>query len=84
MTGNGCISFYQSNTYELKLPSEATPTSFAIQNQIQAMCGCSLFYRRELWALKPAGFNNTKASKSVGAKGDVPKISGFVHSLHPC
>ena len=24
--------------YELKLPSEATPTSFAIQNQIQAVC----------------------------------------------
>ena len=23
--------------YELKLPSEATPTSFAIQNQIQAV-----------------------------------------------
>jgi hypothetical protein len=25
-----------------------------------------------------------KASKSVGAKGDVPKIYGFVHPLHPC
>ena len=24
-----------------------------------------------------------KASKSAGAKGDVPKISGFVHPLHP-
>ena len=24
--------------YELKLPSESTPTSFAIQNQIQEMC----------------------------------------------
>ena len=24
--------------YELKLPSEATPTSYAIQNQIQAVC----------------------------------------------
>ena len=24
--------------YALKLPSEATPTSFAIQNQIQAVC----------------------------------------------
>ena len=25
-----------------------------------------------------------KASKSAGAKGDVPKIYGFVHPLHPC
>ena len=24
------------------------------------------------------------ASKSAGAKGDVPKICGFVHLLHPC
>ena len=37
------------------------------------ICGCSLFYRRELWA-----------SKSAGAKGDVPKIYEFVHPLHPC
>ena len=35
--------------------------------------GCSLFYKRELWA-----------SKSAGAKGYVPKICGFVHPLHPC
>ena len=27
--------------YELKLPSEATPTSFAIQNQIEAVCTLS-------------------------------------------
>ena len=25
-----------------------------------------------------------KASKFVGAKGDVPKFYGVVHSLHPC
>ena len=25
-----------------------------------------------------------KASKSAGAKGDVPKIYEFVHPLHPC
>ena len=25
-----------------------------------------------------------KASKSAGAKGDVPKIYGFMHMLHPC
>ena len=25
-----------------------------------------------------------KASKSAGAKGDVPKICGWVHPLHPC
>ena len=24
-----------------------------------------------------------EASKSAGAKGDVPKICGFVHPLHP-
>ena len=38
MTRNGCISYYQVPIkYELKLPSEATPTSLAIQNQIQAV-----------------------------------------------
>jgi hypothetical protein len=25
-----------------------------------------------------------RASKSAGAKGDVPKFFGFVHPLHPC
>ena len=25
-----------------------------------------------------------EASKSAGAKGDILKICGFVHSLHPC
>ena len=25
-----------------------------------------------------------EASKSAGAKGDVPKIYGLVHPLHPC
>ena len=30
--------------YELKLPSEATPMSFAIQNQIQAVCRHSSAY----------------------------------------
>ena len=35
------------------------------------------------------GFHNQRvhivleASKSAGAKGDVPKICGFVHPLHP-
>ena len=31
--------------YELKLPSEATPTSYAIQNQIQAVCVEKLTYQ---------------------------------------
>ena len=65
---------------------------FATETLIEAghalgiwICGCSLFYRRELWASKSAGFNRVlEASKSAGAKGDVPKIYGFVHPLHPC
>ena len=36
------------------------------------ICGCSLFYRRELWA-----------SKYAVAKGDVPKVYKFVDPLHP-
>ena len=36
------------------------------------ICWCSLFYRRELWASKSAGFHAVlKASKSVGARSDV-------------
>ena len=37
------------------------------------ICGCSLFYKRELWA-----------SKSGGGKGDVQKLCRFMHPLHPC
>ena len=48
------------------------------------ICGCSLFYKRELWVTKSAGAQILKASKSVSTKGDVPKICKFVHPLHPC
>ena len=37
MTRNGCIRFYQSSTYKLKLPSEVMPGLLIIQIQIQAM-----------------------------------------------
>ena len=45
---------------------------------------------RNLDLLKSSGPQNLRvsivpnASKSAGAKGDVPKIYGFVHQLHPC
>ena len=44
------------------------------------ICWCSLFFKREPWASKSTGANSTllKASKSMGAKVDVPKIYGFV------
>ena len=32
------------------------------------ICGCSLFYRREVWASKSAGFNSTKSLKICGCK----------------
>ena len=48
------------------------------------ICGCSLFYKRELWVTKSAGAQILKASKSASTKGDVPKICKFVHPLHPC
>ena len=38
----------------------------------------------ELWVSKQRVHIVLEASKSVGAKGDVPKICGFVHPLHPC
>ena len=34
--------------------------------------------------LKTLGAHSIEASKSVGAKGDAPKICGFVQPLHPC
>ena len=37
------------------------------------ICGCSLFYRRELWASKSAGFNSTKSLKICGCKRCCPK-----------
>ena len=38
----------------------------------------------ELWVSKERVHIVLEASKSAGAKGDVPKICGFVHPLHPC
>ena len=46
------------------------------------MCRCSLFYKEELWAQNPWVPIALRASKSAGAKGDVPKIYRFVHSVH--
>ena len=37
----------------------------------------------ELWVSKQRVHIVLEASKSAGAKGDVPKICGFVHPLHP-
>ena len=38
----------------------------------------------ELWVSKQRVHIVLEASKSADAKGDVPKICGFVHLLHPC
>ena len=57
------------------------PTGHALEIWI---CGCSPFYKSELWASKSVGAHSTKSLKSVGAKGDVPKICWCVHPLHPC
>ena len=43
----------------------------------------SFFYPEELWVSKQRVHIVLEASKSAGAKGDVPKICGFVHPLHP-
>ena len=37
----------------------------------------------ELWDSKQRVHIVLEASQSVGAKGEVPKIYGFVHPLHP-
>ena len=37
----------------------------------------------ELWVSKQRVYIVLDASKAAGAKGDVPKICGFVHPLHP-
>jgi len=38
----------------------------------------------ELWVSEQRVHLVLEASKSEGAKGDVPKICGFVHPLHLC
>ena len=37
------------------------------------ICGCSLFYKRELWTLKSAGAHSTKSLKNSGCKRWCPK-----------
>ena len=50
---------------------------------------CQEFGSAGAGAVYSLGFQNQRvhivleASKSAGAKGDVPKICGFVHPLHP-
>ena len=39
---------------------------------------------RELWVSKQRVHIVLEASKSAGAKGDVPKICKFLHQLHLC
>ena len=38
----------------------------------------------ELWVSKQQVHIVLEAFKSAGAKGDVPKICGFMHPLNPC
>ena len=38
----------------------------------------------ELWVSKQQVHIVLEASKSAGAKGEVPKICGFLHPLHTC
>ena len=38
----------------------------------------------DLWVSKQRVHIVLEASKSAGAKGDVPKICGFMHPLHRC
>ena len=38
----------------------------------------------ELWVSIQQVHIVLEASKSASAKGDLPKICGFVHPLHPC
>ena len=55
------------------------------------ICGCSLFYRRELWASKFVSFNSTKSLKIFGCKRWSPKdlrvsagtATVLTHSLGP-
>ena len=53
---------------------------FQILSQLQTghaleiwICGCSLFYKRELWASKSAGAHSTKSLKISGCKRWCPK-----------
>ena len=45
------------------------------------ICGCSLFYGKNSGPQNPRVSIVLKASKSTGAKGDVPKIYWFLHLL---
>ena len=56
------------------------------------ICGCILFYSRDLWASKSAGFNSTKSPRICGCKRGCPKdlrvcapaACVLTHSLREC
>ena len=45
------------------------------------ICGCSLFYKRELWASKSAGAHSTKSLKISGGKRWCPKASYWILNI---
>ena len=57
-------------------PISSEPTFRNLDLRVQVHPG-------ELWFSKQRVHIVLEASKSAGAKGDVPKICGFVHPLHP-
>ena len=70
---------FKSISFKAYALKDKTPAGNALGIWI---CGCRCI-------LASSGSQNQRvhivleASKSAGAKGDVPKICGFVHPLHP-
>ena len=71
---NGTISYFKSRELQIQCITRECVRNLDLRVQV---------HPEELWVSKQRVHIVLEASKSAGAKGDVPKICGFVHPLHP-
>jgi hypothetical protein len=72
------VLFYHYNVLEIKT------FRFVLRECVRNLDLQVQVHPGELWVSKQRVHIVLEASKSAGAKDDVPKICGFVYPLHPC
>jgi hypothetical protein len=66
--------FYYGNPFLFRYSHVKETTSYCSGHALEIwICGCSLFYKRELWASKSAGAHSTKSLQISGCKSWCPK-----------
>ena len=78
-------NLHQSNVTPWKIKTFTYLGSFSLVSVRECVRNLDMrvqVHSGELWISKQRVHIVLEASKSAGAKGDVPKICGFVHPMH--